>query len=221
MLWLNPHARKSRPHRVFAPYKGLLFFDESDADLFFGRAALTAHLANRIAALGQHQALLFLAIVGASGSGKSSLVRAGLAVTLKRAGWQTFVFTPTAQPLKMLETQLGLSRAQVDAGPVLLLVDQFEETFTLCHDEATRQTFIDALVNLATLPLASPPPSADGAENKIVVVIALRADFYAHCAQYPQLRQAVAAQQKYIGQMTSGRAALRHRGTGQGRGLGI
>ena len=199
----SAHQEES-PAPGFAPYKGLLFFDESDADLFFGRAAVTEQLANRIAALGQDQALLFLGIVGASGSGKSSLVRAGLAVTLKRAGWQTFVFTPTAQPLKMLETQLGLSRAQADAGPVLLLVDQFEETFTLCHDEATRQAFIDALVNLATLPPAAPLPSADGAENKIVVVIALRADFYAHCAQYSQLRQAVAAQQEYIGQMTSG-----------------
>ena len=48
----------------------------------------------------------FLAVVGASGSGKSSLVRAGLAVALKRAGWDVRVFTPTANPLRMLETKL-------------------------------------------------------------------------------------------------------------------
>ena len=53
------------------------------------------------------------------------------------------------------------------------------------------------------------------------VVIALRADFYSHCAQYPLLREAVAAEQEYIGQMTNDRAAPRHRRTCQTRRLGI
>src|SRR5215217_2618851 len=75
-------ARSARqedaPAPGFAPYKGLLFFDEADADLFFGREVLTAHLTDRITDLASDASTCFLAIVGASGSGKSSLVRAGL-----------------------------------------------------------------------------------------------------------------------------------------------
>ena len=85
--WRNPRDRRTRPHRDITPYKGLLYFDEADADLFFGREALTEHLAKHVMALAMDASSRFLAVVGASGSGKSSLVRAGLAVALKRAGW--------------------------------------------------------------------------------------------------------------------------------------
>src|SRR5262245_37568439 len=88
--------QEDEPAPGIAPYTGLLFFDEPDSDLFFGLEALTAHLANRIIDRPIDSSLPFLAIVGASGSGKSSLVRAGLAVALKRAGWEVRVFTPTA-----------------------------------------------------------------------------------------------------------------------------
>jgi WD40 repeat protein/transcriptional regulator with XRE-family HTH domain len=173
------------------PYKGLLFFDESDSDLFFGRETLTAHLAEHVIDLAMDSSSRFLAIVGASGSGKSSLVRAGLAVALKRIGWDTCTFTPTINPLRMLEANLNQARMK-DAERVLLLVDQFEEVFTLCHDEMERIAFIEKLLS-----------SARGESKKRTVVIALRADFYSHCAQYPLLRQAVAAEQEYIGQMTA------------------
>ena len=73
----------------------------------------------------------------------------------------------------------------------LVLVDQFEETFTLCRDENERSAFIERLLSIARDKPA-----------KTTVVIALRADFYSHCAQYPLLRAAVAAEQEYIGQMT-------------------
>jgi WD40 repeat protein len=72
------------------------------------------------------------------------------------------------------------------------MVDQFEEVFTLCHDEIERITFIDQLLS-----------AAREETKKTTVVIALRADFYSHCAQYPLLRQAVATEQEYIGQMTT------------------
>jgi transcriptional regulator with XRE-family HTH domain/DNA-binding beta-propeller fold protein YncE len=212
LLTLAQSARQEdAPTPGLAPYKGLLFFDEADADLFFGREALTAQLTDRVTALTRDVSARFLAVVGASGSGKSSLVRAGLAVTLKRQGWETHVFTPTAQPLHMLEAHLKPLPPQAQAARVLLLVDQFEETFTLCHDEATRLAFIERLLSLAThTPHLSPPlDQASGTLNEgrsdertITVVIALRADFYAHCAQYPHLRQAVAAHQEYIGPMT-------------------
>ncbi len=76
--------QEDAPAPGFAPYKGLLFFDQADSDLFFGREALTAHLADRVTDLAIDASSRFLAVVGASGSGKSSLVRAGLAVAAGR-----------------------------------------------------------------------------------------------------------------------------------------
>jgi WD40 repeat protein/transcriptional regulator with XRE-family HTH domain len=196
--------QEDAPTPGFAPYKGLLFFDESDADLFFGREVLTTRLTDRVTNLAADASTRFLAVVGASGSGKSSLVRAGLVAALKNSGWDIHVFTPGADPLKALEMQLDSNQAQAESDRVLILVDQFEETFTLCHDETERVAFIEKLLEVATL-ILSPLPAGEGqrGEEKIMVVIALRADFYSHCAQYPLLRNAVAAEQEYIGQMTT------------------
>src|SRR5512139_944629 len=80
LLELAQSARQQdAPAPGFPPYKGLLFFDEADADLFFGREVLTARLAAHVNDLKLDATSRFLAVVGASGSGKSSLVRAGLA----------------------------------------------------------------------------------------------------------------------------------------------
>jgi len=191
-LELAQSARQQdAPTPGIPPYKGLLFFDEADADLFYGREFLTARLAEHVNDLAMDAARRFLAVVGASGSGKSSLVHAGLAVALRRAGWQVRVFTPAANPMRMLEVNLNAARAD-RTGRILLLVDQFEEVFTLCHDEQERSLFIEKLIG-----------SAQDHASKTTVVIALRADFYSHCAQYPLLREAVAAEQEYIGQMTA------------------
>lgn len=189
-LELAESARQEdAPAPGFAPYKGLLFFDEADAELFFGREALTAQLAQHVMDLALDSSARFLAVVGASGSGKSSLVRAGLAVALRRAGWDVCIFTPTTNPLRMLVSNLSTNQI---AERVLILVDQFEEVFTLCRDEMERISFIEKLLTAAQDP-----------SKKITVAIALRADFYSHCAQYPLLRQAVAAEQEYIGQMNA------------------
>ncbi len=192
-LELAQSARQEdAPAPGIPPYKGLLFFEESDSNLFFGREVLTAYLAGHVINLAMDASTRFLAVVGASGSGKSSLVRAGLAVALKRAGWDVHIFTPGANPAKALDIQLELDQDDLRSERILILVDQFEETFTLCHDELERLTFIERLLNLA-----------QGSTRKIAVIIALRADFYSHCAQYPLLRQAVAAEQEYMGQMTT------------------
>jgi transcriptional regulator with XRE-family HTH domain len=143
------------------PYKGLLFFDESDAELFFGRETLTAHLADRVADLIMDSSSRFLAVVGASGSGKSSLVRAGLAVTLKRAGWDVRIFTPGADPLRVLDMQLELDQDKPGSERLLILVDQFEETFTLCREESERVSFIEKLLDLASL-TPTPLPLGEG-----------------------------------------------------------
>jgi hypothetical protein len=101
------------------------------------------------------------------------------------------ILTPGATPLKTLENDLGADQNGPASDRRLILVDQFEETFTLCRDESERVAFIEQLLRLA-----------QGPSQQNVVVIALRADFYSHCAQYPLLRQAVAVEQEYIGQMT-------------------
>jgi transcriptional regulator with XRE-family HTH domain len=191
-LELAQSARQDdAPVAGMAPYKGLLYFDEVDHELFFGREALTARLVSHVLDLSKDASTRFLAVVGASGSGKSSLVRAGLAVALRRAGWEVLALTPTANPLRMLEANLDAQRTN-GAERILILVDQFEEVFTLCRDEMERIAFIEKLLS-----------AAQDRSKKTSVVIALRADFYSHCAQYPLLRQAVAAEQEYIGQMSA------------------
>jgi WD40 repeat protein/transcriptional regulator with XRE-family HTH domain len=192
-LELAQSARQEdAPTPGFAPYKGLLFFDEVDADLFFGREVITSRLADRVADLAWEANTRLLAVVGASGSGKSSLMRAGLVVKLKSVDWAVRVFTPGADPLKALEMQFDSDQSMTGSKRVLILVDQFEEIFTLCRAESERGRFIEKLLGLA-----------QESSRTTTVVIALRADFYSHCAQYPSLRNAVAAQQEYIGQMTT------------------
>jgi WD40 repeat protein/transcriptional regulator with XRE-family HTH domain len=192
LLELAHSARQEdAPLAGLPPYKGLLFFEEADAGLFFGRESLTAHLVGHVMDLAREATTRFLTVVGASGSGKSSLVRAGLAVELKRAGWDIRLFTPTSIPIWTMERNLN-SMIMLEKERILVLVDQFEEIFTLCRDEMERIQFIERLVSLA-----------QEVSGRYFVVIALRADFYSHCSQYPLLRQVVAEEQEYIGQMTA------------------
>src|ERR1041384_5019169 len=95
--------REDAPSLGLCPYKGLNYFDESDADLFVGREELITKLVERILSLtsaGSQHERRFLAVIGASGSGKSSLLHAGLVPALrwnrKSSDWQIHVLTPTA-----------------------------------------------------------------------------------------------------------------------------
>ena len=102
--------REDAPASGLPPYQGLHYFDEADAELFFGREALTDRLVARlIDRAGADQR--FLAVVGASGSGKSSVVRAGLIPSLRWHGpssaWPVFVITPTAHPLESVVSALS------------------------------------------------------------------------------------------------------------------
>lgn len=209
-----------------APFKGMDFFDEKDADLFFGREQLTAQL---VGYLREHR---FLAVIGASGSGKSSVVRAGMIRTLRHGkqlegrvlppkdseNWSILTITPSNNPVEELalaltrdlptasETSAIKEELAADTGnlnlyarkllqrqnhsQLLLVVDQFEELFTLCEDELIRRAFVENLLR-ATI----------SESGRMYVVIVLRADFYAQCDQYPILREAVSQNQIYIGAM--------------------
>ncbi len=214
--------REDAPAFGVSPYKGLNYFDEADADLFAGREALTSKLTERVLALASSRSpheRRFLAVVGASGSGKSSLVRAGLVPALRwnksSADWHIHTITPTAHPLESLAAnltdsvaatatlmddlardprslQLFIKHSTQPGGTsrLLFVVDQFEELFALCRSEEERTTFIDNLLTASSV-----------SDGQTILVITLRADFYAHCASYLQLREALAQQQEYIGAM--------------------
>jgi len=102
------------------PFKGLHFFDEEDADLFFGREQLTSRMVEHL------RSSRFLAVVGASGSGKSSVVRAGLVPALKKGSApvkdeHVHVITPTAHPLESLA--VSLTRDEPSVSPATVLAD--------------------------------------------------------------------------------------------------
>lgn len=198
------HSGEPLPVPGPPPYKGLQHFDENDADLFFGRETLIKHLQKRVRNMadlepdapqvaGAEEALpvSLFAIVGASGSGKSSLVRAGLAPALQRDGFTVKVITPTSRPEEAVrDLWITTDLAACPKASFVLIIDQFEELFTQCSTEDERLFFLDHLLH---------PPSV---VTRWVLILVLRADFYGHCAQYPHLRQALSANQEYIGSMT-------------------
>jgi len=217
---------------VFAgacPYRGLEAFDVEHAPFFFGREALTEWLVDALRPSAGGRENRFLALVGASGSGKSSLARAGLVAALRggalegSAGWPAVILKPGRDPIESLAVALaGLDRtcpspvavqglmaalrsaentlhltarlALRDAPPsarLLLLVDQFEEVFTLCEDEAARQAFFANLLYAPAL-----------AGGQAIVVPTMRADFYGKCGSYPALAAALSDHQILVGPMT-------------------
>src|SRR5262249_13978122 len=142
------------PRLDVCPFKGLAPFEAEDAEFFFGRERLVDELVGRLA-----EAPL-LAIVGPSGSGKSSLLRAGLLPTLE---WESHVVRPGEQ--SALDLIGALER--VPAGDRLVLaVDQVEELFSASLAENERRAFVDVLVEAAWDP-----------SRRALVVLALRADF--------------------------------------------
>ncbi len=185
------------------PYKGLYAFEAADAPNFFGRESLIDQLIARLGETGEQSR--FLAVIGPSGSGKSSLVMAGLIPALWRGAlpgsehWFAVDMLPGTNPLDELEATLmrvainqasnigellqhderGLIRvAQLilpnDGSQLFLIIDQFEQVFTLVEDEKTRVHFLKLLYNAVNVP-----------RSRIWVVLTLRADCYDRPLQYP------------------------------------
>ncbi|MET7637187.1 WD40 repeat domain-containing protein [Streptomyces sp. NPDC005438] len=155
------------------PYLGLSRFEPKDSDLFFGREQLVDQLHELT------RRFPFTAVFGPSGSGKSSLLRAGLIPRLREGNGEgprparVRILTPGAHPMARRE-RLVPDEAP---GPTYVLVDQFEELFTLCQDPGERADFIEALL------------SAGQPDSRLRVVIAVRADFLGQCAQHAGLTE--------------------------------
>ncbi|MGB8362664.1 MAG: BTAD domain-containing putative transcriptional regulator, partial [Acidimicrobiia bacterium] len=170
------------------PYRGLRAFSEDDADVYFGRESLVAEVLGRL-----EDGPGFVSIVGPSGSGKSSAARAGVTPALRERGDAVIVFQPGGSPLwelagaldragagsraalmRRFETDPG-ALAEVVTRPLVLVVDQFEELFTLAEaDMAVRFSEL-----LAT------GIRDDGTPLRVVAT--LRADYYDKPLSLPAL----------------------------------
>ncbi|MEZ4426399.1 MAG: caspase family protein [Nannocystaceae bacterium] len=118
------------------PWRGLSAYGEEEAALLFGRRRVVEALRERVLAEPQGEPLI--AVIGASGTGKSSVVNAGLVPGLRRALAVVGPVRPGAEPLAVLTAAL----AEIDASDTdarLLVIDQFEELYTLCRDPARRE----------------------------------------------------------------------------------
>ncbi|MBD2426104.1 AAA family ATPase [Phormidium sp. FACHB-1136] len=227
----QPEAPADTPAQLGPnPYKGLAAFTEQDGDRYFGREAQVERLWERFQRLVEQSAVpRLLPILGPSGSGKSSLARAGLIPALAqrpllgKAQMRVAVLVPGSHPLEALAgvlaktatqdpmpvtktrefaTELGIATPegtydglrriaslipQIQDAPLVVLVDQFEEVYSLCKEAGERQAFID---NLLT---AAQDPSA-----QVSVVITLRSDFLGETQRHPGLNQIIGSDQSVI-----------------------
>ena len=216
---------KTSPFQNINPYKGLRPFTASDTRFFFGREKLIDELATSL------QTVRFLAVIGASGSGKSSVVMAGVLPRLRdlpaTQGWVYLdPLVPGNRPVESLANLLAdplavsahtvredlnnpdgrgllllverIARHQ-NSERVVLIIDQFEEVFTLTESEDERRQWIDLLVNATTDP-----------RSVLTVILTMRADFYDRPMQYPALAKLVESQSRSVLPMDAGdlRAAI-------------
>lgn len=209
---LNPRARPATSPRPGSrerpgassparpcPYPGLDAFTAADTDYFYGRERLVGEILRVLAADGHDGPL---AIVGRSGAGKSSLLQAGLLPAIKAGRldvpgsrhWPQLVMKPGEQPMTTLAERLAAPRDDLAPDGLIICVDQFEEVFTTCTDEAERRAFIQALCAR---------PADDGAP-RAQVILALRADFYGRCLDYAELAPMVRAGQVPVRPMNRG-----------------
>lgn len=217
---LEPGAA-GRPRRAEArnPYKGLRAFSEADAGDFFGRGVLVERLMGRLSE--PDPGARFLAVVGPSGGGKSSVVRAGLVPAMRRGALQGSTecyvgeMFPGAHPLEELEAALlrvavrpaSRLRDLLETGSrgllesidliipgtaaVVLVVDQFEEAFTLTTSVSEREAFLE------NVRVACADP-----ESRLQVIATMRADFYDRPLLYPRFGELLAVRTEAVPPLT-------------------
>jgi WD40 repeat protein len=202
-----------------SPYRGLRAFELRDAPFFFGRDQAVDELMSTLDERARGTGLVVLS--GASGAGKSSMLRAGMLPRIRRdglasmpgsSGWPCLLLTPGNAPLDELAVQVA-TLAGTDAGQavrglaadpgrfaysarqaalaqyqgpgharLVLVIDQFEHLFTQCQDSAQRRGYVAALHAAAT---------GGGSEPAALIVLGVRAEFEARCAEFPELSDAI------------------------------
>jgi uncharacterized protein YjbI with pentapeptide repeats/energy-coupling factor transporter ATP-binding protein EcfA2 len=176
------------------PYQGLDAFTAATKQFFFGRDSVVDDLVIKVQQCG------FVPLIGASGSGKSSVARAGLIPRLEDLGWRILKpMTPGTDPVRTLQELLDrelppedyyVLPEPVEDAKILLVVDQFEELFALCRDKKERSQFIQNLLNLWVGHL------------RLNVVVTMRADFVEACLADKGLTQAIRSDAVWLGPMT-------------------
>ncbi len=234
--WQNQlfHASKSTPDAILkefdpylqpeipderCPYIGLNAFDDSNRHLFYGRSQLINDILSHI------MVSRLVAAIGPSGSGKSSVILAGVLPRLKDGGlpdsadWRYYpTIVPGSTPLTRLARLLQpedvdpeswitenveqfhqdpehLAHLINEAGfqPAILVIDQFEETFTLCHDEEERDAFLNNLLNLIRTQL-----------SRHVVLLTMRVDYESYLNKVPLFQSLFEQGQVRVSAMNSG-----------------
>ncbi len=220
-----------KPFTGVNPYRGLRKFTEDDAEFFFGRNTAIQTLLDRAKVMVESDTGAYasdlMAVLGPSGSGKSSLVRAGLIPAIHQGRipgsnqWPVMVLLPGNHPLESLtrafkdqvdekpaaiRKQLGnddpaglhnlmvaaLNRANKPEDAVFVLViDQFEELFTLCTDEQERRIFIAKLLH-----------AGQSHRHRCLIVVTMRSDFYSEVAAYKPLAEAITRHQMLVSPLT-------------------
>ncbi len=202
-LFLAPgRERKTQPDPPLDdannPWLGLQAYGCKDAPLFFGRERVVEEILDRLLDPARSP---FLAVVGASGTGKSSVVRAGVLPRLEnppeeraaKIGAWTVARLPRLQgdPRPQLEEALGTLAAVPADRRKLLFIDQFEELYTQCHDGEIRDDFLRRLRELVT------------GDDPLKVVITVRSDFEPRLASSAALGEMLAGARYLVRAMTS------------------
>ena len=186
---------------VVCPFKGLAAFESTDAEFFCGRDRVVSELIARLAEWP------LVGILGPSGIGKSSLLRAGVLPALRAgalpgsASWRQVLLRPGKHPGRELERALGphgeaAAALTGRAERVVIAVDQLEEVFTTCEDEAERRKFLERLV-----------VTVGDHERRVLLLCTLRADFYGRLSAYPRFAELLSRSHALVGPMD--RAELR------------
>ncbi|MCE7004032.1 WD40 repeat domain-containing protein [Kibdelosporangium philippinense] len=212
------------PDALPCPYRGLAAFGPTDARWFFGRERSTAALISRVAeSVDRDLPLVVFGASGAGKSSLLSAglvpsLAAGALPAAGSAGWPVLMMTPTTHPVdalaesaaKLLGTSPENFRDGIRAGRwgdalrtalghgdgrLVLVVDQFEEVFTVCEDDSERRAFIGALCEASR-------PGEGGQGAAALVVLGVRADFYGRCLAYPELFGVVQDNQFAVGAMS-------------------
>ena len=205
---VEPHRTTSLNDSEQCPYRALEPFSRNTAKFFFGRTQLIEDLQSKL------KLSNFVLLFGASGIGKSSVVQAGLTPELEKAGWKVLEpIVPWLEPVKKLKDEViqqlfpGQTRRKIQniyshiesnglvsitqylpsEQQILIIIDQFEEVFTVCSQKAEQEKFIELLTQVN-----------QASNSRLKIVATVRADFVEDCLKYQSLTTLIQHQSIWI-----------------------